>query len=141
MMARYSPDLGDLWEGGATYSIEEEDERPNGSFTITRATLEAGYQVGFIPRTDRVRYGVTSWATTKSPEALEYLIWACAERFKGICAYVGFWKDEEGVFHVDPSEHYDTLKGALHYGRSFGQLTVWDWANMDEVKVPVKEVI
>ena len=135
-MPRYTPDGFDIILGGATYSIEEEDDSPNGSFTITRATLEAGYQVGFIPRTDRVRYGVTSWATTKSPEALEYLLWACAERFHGICAYVGFWKDTDGTFHVDPSEHMNTLDGALHYGRSFGQYSVWDWAKMDDIEVP-----
>ena len=137
---RYTPDLADIIIGGATYRIEEEDENRNGSFTLSRATLEAGYQVGFIPKRDRDDYDVQSWATTKSPEALEYLISACAERFKGIVRFVGFWKDEEGVFHVDASEHYDTLEGALHYGRAFGQLTVWDWANMDEIKVPAKGV-
>ena len=136
-MPRYSPDLGDIILGGATYSIEEEDENPDGSFTLSRATLEAGYQVSFIPRRDRVEYDVTSWATTKSPEALEYLIWACAERFKGIVGYVGFWKDLNGVFHVDASEHYDTLGPALHYGRALGQLTIWDWA--DENAIVVKE--
>ena len=139
-MPRYSPDLADIIMGGATYRIEEEDENRNGSFTLSRATLEAGYQVGFIPMRDRVEYDVKSWATTKSPEALEYLISACAERFKGVCGYVGFWKDTDGTFHVDPSEHHDSLEGALHYGRAYGQYSVWDWAKMDDIEVPVEEV-
>jgi len=126
---RYTPDLGDIILGGATYRIEEEDENPDGSFTLSRATLEAGYQVSFIPKRDRVDYDVQSWATTRSPEALEYLLWACAQKFKGIVGYVGFWKDLSGVFHVDASEHYDTLKSALHYGNAYGQLTIWDWTN------------
>ena len=134
-MAQYIPNLDDIINGGATYSVVP-SESPGESFTITRATLEAGYQVGYIPRRDRVEYDVTSWATTKSPEALEYLIWACAERFKGICSYVGFWRDTDGTFHVDPSEHMNTLDGALHYGRCFGQYSIWDWANMDDIEVP-----
>ena len=138
-MSQYIPNHDDITVGGATYSVLE-SEMPGESFTITKATLEAGYQVGYMPRRDRVEYDVTSWATTKSPEALEYLIWACAERFHGICDYVGFWKDDEGVFHVDPSDHHDTLEGALHFGKSYGQLTVWDWAEMDTIVVPVRGV-
>ena len=135
---RYTPDFHDLMVGGATYRINE-DWRDNDGFTLSRATLEAGYQVGFMLSRD-MDEGVTTWATTKSEEALESLIWACAQRFKGIVDYVGFWRDDDGLFHVDPSVHFDTLQGALIGGSSFGQLTVWDWAKMDAIVVPQPEV-
>ncbi len=137
-MSGFMPRLGDIIEGGATYRIEEDVDTK--SFTLSRATLEAGYQVGFILVDDR-KAGVSSWATTKSTDALGHLISACAERFKAICGYVGFWKDSDGVFHIDPSEHYLGRDYAVHYGIIYGQLSIWDWAKMDDITITLADLV
>ena len=127
-MSRYIPDLVDLIEGGATYEIRGLP----GSFTISHTTLKQGYQVGFMTETDRAK-GVKSWATTRSQDALSYLIWACAEKFVGKCDFIGFWEDDDGLYHIDPSNHHEDLEAGLNEGKAHGQIAIWDHANGVEI--------
>jgi len=124
---------------GATYRAERGEERQtiaqgdgwNETLTLTLHDPTDGFQVGALKN---------SWRTTSDPLNLRTLLIECANIFDNN-DYVGYWLDDEGVYHIDPSDYYseDDYYLALGEGIKNQQRSIWSFIQGAEVPVATKE--
>ena len=124
---------------GATYRVERGEERQtiaqgdgwNETLTLTSHNPDDGFQVGALKH---------SWRTTPDPVNLRTLLIECANIFDNN-DYVGYWLDDEGVYHIDPSNYYseDDYYLALGEGIKNQQRSIWSFIQAAEVPVATKQ--
>lgn len=120
---------------GATYRVERGEERATiaqgdgwiETLTLTPHNPNDGFQVGALKN---------SWRTTHNPVNLRTLLIECANIFDNN-DYVGYWLDDEGVYHIDPSDYYseDDYYPALTMGIHNQQRSIWSFIQAAEVPV------
>ena len=123
---------------GATYRVERGEERATiaegdgwiETLTLTPHNPDDGFQVGAMAH---------SWRTTRNPVNLRTLLIECANIFDNN-DYVGYWLDDEGVYHIDPSDYYseDDYYLALTMGIRNQQRSIWSFIQAAEVPVATK---
>jgi len=124
---------------GATYRVERGEERATiaqgdgwiETLTLTPHNPDDGFQVGAM---------ANSWRTTHNPVNLRTLLIECANIFDNN-DYVGYWLDDEGVYHIDPSDYYseDDYYQALTMGIRNQQRSIWSFIQESEVPVATKQ--
>jgi len=124
---------------GATYRVERGEERQtiaqgdgwDETLTLTLHDPTDGFQVGALRN---------SWRTTSDPVNLRTLLIECANIFD-TNDYVGYWLDDEGVYHIDPSNYYseDDYYLALAVGINNEQRSIWSFIQAAEVPVATKQ--
>ena len=124
---------------GATYRVERDEERATiaqgdgwiETLTLTSHNPTDGFQVGALKN---------SWRTTYDPVNLRTLLIECANIFDNN-DYVGDWLDDEGMYHIDPSDYYseDDYYHALTMGIRNQQRSIWSFIQAAEVPVATKQ--
>ncbi len=120
---------------GATYRVERGEERQtiaqgdgwNETLTLTLHDPTDGFQVGALKN---------SWRTTSNPVNLRSLLIECANIFDN-SDYVGYWLDDEGMYHIDPSYYYSENEylDAMGDAKKFNQKAIWSFIQAAEVAV------
>ena len=124
---------------GATYRVERGEERATiaqgdgwiETLDLTPHDPTDGFQVGALKN---------SWRTTHNPVNLRTLLIECANIFDNN-DYVGYWLDDEGMYHIDPSDYYseDDYYPALAMGIHNQQRSIWSFIQGGEVPVATKQ--
>ena len=120
---------------GATYRVERGEERATiaqgdgwiETLTLTPHNPVDGFQVGAM---------ANSWRTTYNPVNLRTLLIECANIFDNN-DYVGYWLDDDGLYHIDPSDYYSEhdYYRALTMGIRNQQRSIWSFIQESEVPV------
>ena len=111
---------------GATYRVKRGD---GGMYDIELIlhTPTDGFQVGAINGT---------YVQTHTPLELNALLRTCAYVHPN-ADYVGYWLDDEGMYHIDPSHYYSEADymDAIADARSLNQKAIWSFIQAAEVAV------
>jgi hypothetical protein len=90
--------------------------------------FKEGYQVGYHPNDFNVVEGID--LATATPEA----IIDAFGKMPADAKFVGTWMDKGRLF-LDPSTHIADRVEAIDMAKKNNQRGVWDWANMDSIKI------
>ena len=115
---------------GATYRVER-GEGNMYDIELILHTPTDGFQVGAINGT---------YVQTHTPIELNALLRTCAYVHADV-DYVGYWLDDEGMYHIDPSHYYseDDYYHALNQGIKNQQRSIWSFIQGAEVPVATKQ--
>ena len=121
-----------------------DDERMNDSFKGATYRVERGegnmYDIELIPHTpnDGFQVGAINgtYVQTHSPLELNALLRTCAYVHPN-ADYVGYWLDDEGMYHIDPSHYYSEAEymDAIADARSLNQKAIWSFIQGAEVVI------
>ena len=111
---------------GATYRVKRGDGGMC-DIELIRHTPTDGFQVGAINGT---------YVQTHTPLELNALLRTCAYVHPN-ADYVGYWLDDEGMYHIDPSHYYSEAEymDAIADARSLNQKAIWSFIQAAEVAV------
>ena len=111
---------------GATYRVKRGDGGMC-DIELIRHTPTDGFQVGAINGT---------YVQTHTPLELNALLRTCAYVHPN-ADYVGYWLDDEGMYHIDPSHYYSEADymDAIADARSLNQKAIWSFIQAAEVAV------
>jgi hypothetical protein len=119
-----------------------DDERMNDSFKGATYRVERGegemYDIELIPHTpsDGFQVGAINgtYVQTHSPLELNALLRTCAYVHPN-AGYVGYWLDDEGMYHIDPSHYYseDEYALALNVALDLNQKAIWSFIQGEEI--------
>ena len=91
-------------------------------------SYKRGYQVGIWNKTQ-----VETWAATNNPQS-KPIQWV-NQRMTRTTKEFGAWTDKNGNLYLEPCIWIEDLETALTVARALKQIAIWDWAEMDEIRM------